>query len=146
MATFDHTRLQVYQLALRFAGEVDPILRRMPGWRWPLRAQLQRAAPSILLNIAEGAGEHSRRDKARFYRMARRSATECAAMLDLLHAVQLATAEEVDAHQRRLHRIVAMLTVMARRLETQPSSGGAAAAVPRPKAGAQARSAGAQGP
>ena len=146
MATFDHTRLKVYQLALRFAGEMDPILRRMPGWRWPLRNQLQRAAPSIMLNIAEGAGEHSRRDKARFYRIARRSATECAAMLDLLHAVQLATAAEVDAHHRLLHRIVAMLTVMARKLERADSSGPAGAAAPRPTAGAQARSASAQGP
>jgi len=34
------------------------------------------------LNIAEGAGESSPNEKVRFYRMARRSAIECAGILD----------------------------------------------------------------
>jgi len=38
----------------------------------------QRAATSVPLNIAEGAGEYSGAEKSRFYRIAKRSATECA--------------------------------------------------------------------
>lgn len=36
-----------------------------------------------LITIAEGAGEYARYEKHRFYRMAKRSATECAAILDI---------------------------------------------------------------
>jgi four helix bundle protein len=41
------------------------------------------------LNIAEGAGEFSPSEKARFYRMARRSATECAAILHVCRRLAL---------------------------------------------------------
>jgi four helix bundle protein len=51
-----------------------------------LRDQLDRARISIVLNIAEGAGRFSAPDKARFYAIARGSATEWGAVLDLLLA------------------------------------------------------------
>ena len=54
-----------------------------------LRNQLERAAISIPLNIAEGAGEYSRGDKSRFYRIARRSATKCAAILEVVSVLNL---------------------------------------------------------
>jgi len=136
MGAFHHSRLDVYRLAVQFARGIDPILRRVPRWRAPVRDQLLRATCSILANIAEGAGEHSPRDKARFYRIARRSATECAALLDFLHVADVAAAEEAQAHQRLLARIAALLTTMARRLEAPQSSGGAAAAEPRGRAAA----------
>ena len=47
-----------------------------------MRSQFLRAALSIKLNIAEGASEWRRLEKARFYRIARRSAGEHAAILD----------------------------------------------------------------
>jgi four helix bundle protein len=45
-----------------------------------LADQLRRASTSIVLNIAEGAGEYSPKDKAKFYRFAKRSAAECSAI------------------------------------------------------------------
>jgi four helix bundle protein len=50
-----------------------------------LRDQLDWASVSIL-NVAEGAGRFSPADKGRFFVMARGSATESAAILDLLLA------------------------------------------------------------
>ena len=38
---------------------------------------------------AEGAGEYAVDEKARFYRMAKRSATECAGILDVCQRLQL---------------------------------------------------------
>jgi len=49
-----------------------------------LRDQLERASLGIVLNIAEGAGRRSAADKRRFYEMARGSATETAAITDVL--------------------------------------------------------------
>ena len=50
---------------------------------------MQRAALSISLNIAEGNGGYSIDEKVRFYRMAKRSATECAWILDVYRKLQL---------------------------------------------------------
>ena len=55
---------------------------QLPKGRAHLRNQLERSATSIVANIAEGAGEFSPSEKARFYRMARRSAIETAAWIE----------------------------------------------------------------
>jgi four helix bundle protein len=69
-----------------------------------------RAATSMPLNIAEGAGEFSAKDKARFYRIARRSATECAAALDVCLRMGLVRDADIQPGRELLRRIVAMLT------------------------------------
>jgi len=81
---FDHDKLDVYKCALGIVDLVDQVLDQMPKGRAHLKDQLDRSATSIVLNIAEGAGEFSRADKQRFYRIARRSATEAAATLDII--------------------------------------------------------------
>jgi len=82
MNEFEHERLDVYQAAIQFLVLADTVAGELPRGRGYLADQLRRAASSIAFNIAEGAGELAPADKARFYRMARRSATESAAILD----------------------------------------------------------------
>src|SRR5215470_937899 len=79
---FDFERFDVYRVALVFQSLV-PRLVPLRG-RAALRDQLDRASASILLNIAEGFGRTSRAEKASFYSIARGSAMECAAVLDVL--------------------------------------------------------------
>jgi four helix bundle protein len=55
--------------------------------RASLKDQLDNAASSVVANIAEGAGEFSGKEKARFYRMARRSAVEIAAWVEIVVAM-----------------------------------------------------------
>jgi hypothetical protein len=69
------------------------------------------------LNIAEGAGEFSKPDEARFYRFTRRSATECAAALDVAVRLELANPAQCEAGREILIRIVSMLTKLVRALE-----------------------------
>ena len=80
---FDHEKLDVYRAAIAFVVLVDEMITNLPRGRAYLADQLQRAASSIPLNIAEGAGEYSGNEKIRFYRIAKRSATECASILDI---------------------------------------------------------------
>ena len=94
----------------------DDVVERLPRGRAYLADQLQRAATSVPLNIAEGAGEFSRNEKARFYRMARRSATECAAILDVCRRLTLIEESRFGAGRELLLRIVSMLTKMVRGL------------------------------
>jgi four helix bundle protein len=79
---FTHDRLDVYRASTTFLTQADSVAANLPRGRAYVADQLRRAALSIALNVAEGAGELAAADKARFYRMARRSATECAAILD----------------------------------------------------------------
>ncbi|MFH1533076.1 MAG: four helix bundle protein [Pseudomonadota bacterium] len=87
MKSFDHEKLDVYKIAIQFVAFADPLCGNLPSGRAYLADQLRRASSSIVLNIAEGAGEFAQNEKMRFYRMARRSATECAGILDVMEVL-----------------------------------------------------------
>jgi four helix bundle protein len=107
---FDHEKLDVYQLAVEFVAKANDIIERLPRGRGYLAVQLQRAALSIVLNIAEGAGKFSPADKAAFYTRARGSATESAAVLDVCQTLKLITPAVTDDNKALLERIAQMLT------------------------------------
>ena len=81
MERFDFENLDVFNVAVEMLICVDAIAEVLPTGRAYLRDELRRAANSVVLNITEGAGEYSPGDKARFYRMAKRSSTEAAAQV-----------------------------------------------------------------
>ena len=109
---FDHERLDVYQAAMKFVILTDEIIENLPRGRGYLADQFQRASTSILLNIAEGAGEFSPNEKVRFYRMARRSATECAGILAVIQNLGLTKIELYQNGRETLLKIVSMLSKM----------------------------------
>jgi len=123
--TFDHERLIVYQVSLEFVAEADAVARSLPTGRSYLVDQLQRASSSIVLNTAEGAGELSAKENARFYRMAQRSATECAALLDICRTLKLVDEQRTVPARGMLLRIVSMLIGLGRSITsaTQRESG-----------------------
>ena len=63
----DHERLDVSRLALDFLVFAHQVIEALPRGRSHLCDQLTRASTSIVLNIAEGAGTHSKADKRRYY-------------------------------------------------------------------------------
>lgn len=107
--SFDHERLDVYQRALEFLDQCDSVIDELPSGRAHLKDQLDRAATSIVLNVAEGAGEFSPHEKRRFYRIARRSATESAAILHIMARRGHAPADSAQHARDLLGRIVSML-------------------------------------
>jgi four helix bundle protein len=112
---FDHEKLDVYQLELRFVtwvtGLLAKIKQRPPNARIPeVSDQLDRASLSLLLNTAEGNGRRQRQTRARFFDDARGSVTECAACLDALVAKAACTKEQVEEGKEMLLRIASMLT------------------------------------
>jgi len=109
MTSFDHERLDVYQAAIDFVVLANDVVEHLPRGRGYLADQLQRAATSIPLNVAEGAGEFSPAEKVRFYRIARRSATECAAILDVCRKLELVCEERYCVGRELLVRVVSML-------------------------------------
>jgi len=111
---FDHEKLDVYREAINFCGWVGEFLASISA-KAAAKDQLDRASTSIPLNIAEGNGKFSAKDRARFFEMARGSALECAACLDVLLVRKLTKEEPVAAQKERLVRIVEMLVGLLRR-------------------------------
>ena len=91
LETFD-----VYLVSLDACRSSAPIAASLDA---NLRDQLRRASSSVVLNTAEGFGSVSRGVKRRHYEIARGSAMECVAILDLAVALGL---EVVPAPARPL--------------------------------------------
>jgi len=108
---FDHEKLDVYQDAIGFVSWVDELLEGIPK-SLAVYNQLDRATTSIALNIAEGNGKHTAADRCRFFDIARGSALECAACLDV--SVAKKRIESADAGKAILVRIVSMLVGLIR--------------------------------
>lgn len=109
----DAEKLDLFRVAVEFQVLAAQLAAKAPA---ALRDQFERASVSIVLNIGEGAGRRSRRDKRRFYSMARGSAMECGAVLALLTARQLADPQQCDSAKRLLVRVVQMLSALERRM------------------------------
>src|SRR5436190_23077013 len=105
---FDHEKLDVYQEAIASCGWVGEFLTVISA-KAAAKDQLDRASTSIPLNIAEGNGKFSAKDRSRYLEVARGSALECAACLDVLLARKLVTEQQVEEQKERLARIVQML-------------------------------------
>jgi four helix bundle protein len=106
---FGFQRLDVYRCAIRFLGHAPALAERVPRGHAALGDQLRRAALSVPLNIAEGTGKGDR-DAARYYTIARGSALECAAILDVFEALDVVGVDELQQPRDLLERVVSMLT------------------------------------
>ena len=101
---YPHTNLSALGWSIQISSKVAPSA---------LRDQIFRAADSVVLNIAEGAGRHTRADKRRHYSYALGSAMECGAALALLHA--RGALREIAYQERRMMiiRVIQMLYRLA---------------------------------
>jgi len=129
MSYFDHERLEVYQTSIKLIALIDDVVEHLPRGRAYLADQFQRAGLSVSLNIAEGAGEYAILEKNRFYRIAKRSATECAGIFDVCKELNLIEEYKYLQGREMLMKIVAMLIKMAKRSEKLLQSGQAPAAL-----------------
>jgi four helix bundle protein len=119
--TFDHERLDVYQLQLHFIAWVTPLIEESKSVSCSKASevcqQLDRASLSCLLKTAEGNGKRRIQVRARFFDDARGSATECAACLDALVAKAVVSSERIPGGKEMLFRIVSMLCGLVNRFD-----------------------------
>lgn len=105
-------KLDVYQRSIEFLVYARRLLVRIPKGHGDLVDQLRRSAQSIPQNVAEGAGKTTPADKAKHYTIARGSAMECAAILDVMKIQQTIKPQRYDRGVDLLTSVVAMLTKM----------------------------------
>jgi len=112
--TLSHEGLDVYRVSLDFTEYVEEILVGLPKEYSHLSSQLRRSSSSIVLNIAEGSGRASPNDRAHFYIIARGSATESSATLDVLYRSKRLSTENWVRGAALVKRIVPMLSKLAK--------------------------------
>jgi len=105
---FDHEKLNVYQRSLQFIEWVDPYIEAIPS-SLSTKKQLDRVSASIPLNIAEGNGKWSSKDRCRFFDIAHGSALECTAALDIAVVKKAVDRESILPGKKVLQEIVNIL-------------------------------------
>ena len=105
-----HEDLDVYRCALDAHRLVLHVIHALGRGNADLADQLRRASRSVVLNIAEAAGKSSAAEQRRIFQIARGSALECRACLDIIELESLATATDLETLRTLLLRSVAMLT------------------------------------
>ena len=78
-----------------------------------IRDQLKRACLSIVLNIAEGSSRITKADQRHFFVIARGSAYECYAIIDIINSSEPNTVQVI---QSMLEEISKMLFALIKRL------------------------------
>ena len=93
--------LRTYQLAVQFhkTGKLFSV----PSY---LRDQWLRASSSIVLNVAEGYGKPTSKDRARFYSIALGSLRECQGILDLSEKPAASLVDMADHLGGALYKLI----------------------------------------
>jgi four helix bundle protein len=93
---FDFEKLKIYTHAKRFNSHVRIVLNQTK-LDYSTRDQLSRASLSVVCNTAEGTGRFSKPDKRHFVVMAKSSAFECVAILDVLRDEKLISGKQYES-------------------------------------------------
>ena len=113
----DFTNLRVWHEAHEFAVAIDRALANAARGRAELANQLRRSAESIPANIAEGAGQFTDPQFARFLSIALGSATESTNHLMLARDTRVIAANSANELLAHIGRIRGMLINLLKRLK-----------------------------
>jgi len=109
-----HERLDVYKCSIELLASLLRIANSLPKGHASLADQMKRAGMSVPFNLAEGVGKATAPDQKRYFLIARGSAMECGAILDVCRVMNLVDVPEFDAAKALVERVVSMLTRMGR--------------------------------
>jgi four helix bundle protein len=107
-------KLDVYRCSIELLALTSVVLETLNRSRGNaiVADQLKRAALSVPLNIAEGAGKSTQADQTKHYVIARGSAMECGAIYDAASILKLVDDDTAHRAEDLITRIVGMLTKM----------------------------------
>jgi len=107
---FNFEKLMVYERSLEFSIELCRKASDFPIKFSRLRDQLIGAAISVPLNIAEGSGRKTSKDKINFYKTARASIFECIPILEISYGLDLIDNDYLSKFRREISEISKMLS------------------------------------
>jgi four helix bundle protein len=110
-------KLQVYQLALKYVDSIYHLSEKLPQReRFNVSSQIERAATSIVLNIAEGSTGQSDPEQNRFLGLALRSYLETVACFDLIELAGYISVEGLAAIRTEGHQLFIKLSAFRKSL------------------------------
>lgn len=104
--------LRVYKRALELSINLTKVSIKLPYIYSRIRDQIIGAAISIPLNLAEGSGRISDKDKKNFYRMARASAFELVPLLDIIYELGLISREGRAVSRKEISEISRIIAAL----------------------------------
>jgi len=110
-------KLDVYQKALDLADTITKLTSEFPKGTYYLVDQLNRAALSVPLNIAEGNGRWHKAERKNFFWIARGSCHECVPILEICLRRDLITEEQKKLLYGELEIIGKMIAGLVKGLE-----------------------------
>ena len=115
----DFRKLKIWERSHHLTLELYTVTASFPdGERYGLTSQIRRAAASVPVNIAEGAGRNTPADFARFLSIASGSASELHYHLILAHDLNLIHSDTFVKLEDELVQIRRMIGVFMTRLKT----------------------------
>jgi len=118
VAEYKFQKLEVYQLALTYIKSVYLLSHKLPGHeKFNLSSQIERAATSIALNIAEGSTGQTNLEQKRFLSFAMRSYLETIACLDLTEHLGYLNEKETTVLRKQGHQLFIKLTAFRKALK-----------------------------
>lgn len=85
----NHQRLKCYAVLINIAKKLPAITAKLPRGEGYIIDQLKRALSSAILNLSEGNGRISPKEKRRFFDISLASMSEFSAAIDILLAYNL---------------------------------------------------------
>ncbi|MBE7470602.1 MAG: hypothetical protein DPW09_22875 [Anaerolineae bacterium] len=112
-----YRELKVWQRAMAFTVTIYKESQKWPSdERFGLISQIRRAAMSIPLNLAEGAGNDSNQEFCRFLQYALRSAYEVMTAVDIARGLNFLSGERANTLLEEANEIAAMLVGLMKHL------------------------------
>ena len=105
-----HDNTRIYQRSLELVRLIKQIIDELPTGYGFLADQMRRAASSVALNFSEGYGKSTPAEQRRFFRIARGSAYEVAAALDVAASFGAIERERHEQAKDVCDHLAAMIT------------------------------------
>lgn len=105
----NHQKLNCYRLLLEQAKRVPHLVARVPRGEGYLIDQLKRALSSAILNLAEGNGRHSIKERRHFFDISLASTAETASCVDIFIAYRILSEQEGQSFREDLRISYAMI-------------------------------------
>ncbi len=105
----NHQRLKCYRLLIVFAKRMPELIRSLPRGNGYIEDQLKRALSSSILNLSEGNGRRSKKERNRFFDISLGSIAEVASIIDIFCAYGYISANGSEDLKSILRNAYAMI-------------------------------------
>ena len=121
MAYKDFTQLPIWQKGLSLLTTVYDITDKFPKReKYGMTSDMRRSANSVCHNFSEGYGRYERKDKTRFYKIARGSSYELISQSNACYALRYISKNEMDLLIDGYKQIINEFDSLIKTVETRP--------------------------